>query len=211
MFRKAARYLIPAIVLLIIAAEAAFRLAGSDRVDGDNLANCVVLIPGYPSKSDGTPHAIQRFRVEAGVAVYRKYQCSRIILSGGAVSNPNVEAEVMASLAELAGVPSNKLDVERNAQSTWENIGCSKPYFKDAARVLIVSDPLHAHRAKRYACLQDSHLCSSVSAIGVTPPLTAIWWAVPLAVNEVRIKIQDFVADEIGRSQDAASDCRHGL
>src|SRR5262245_12467068 len=142
MVRKAAIYLITAFALLIFASEFAFWLSGSDNIS--SVSNCVVLVPGYPTKSDGMPHAIQRFRVEAGVMMYRKYQCRKIIFSGGAVVNAYAESETMASLAERLGVPPADLIVERHARSTWENVGCSKPYFKDAAKVLIVSDPLHA-------------------------------------------------------------------
>ena len=196
--RKALIYSAAILVLLIVAAEAAFWLSGSDRVNG-NLTDCVVLIPGYPSKSDGTPHAIQRFRVEAGIATYKQYQCRKIIVSGGAVANSYAEAETMAALAKSKGVPVQDLIVEIHARSTWENVGCSRPYFNDATAVLVVSDPLQAHRAKRYACRQDTHLCTSFFAVGVNPPLTDLWWAVPLAANEVRIKIKD----KLGRAENA--------
>jgi len=194
-FRKALIYSAAFIVLLIVAAEAAFWLSGSDRVDGD-LTHCAVLVPGYPSNSDGTPHAIQRFRVEAGIAAFKHYQCRAIIVSGGAVSNSYTEAETMAALAKSKGIPARELIVETHARSTWENVGCSRHYLENASAVLVVSDPLQAHRAKRYACRQDSHLCESFFAVGVNPPLTDFWWAVPLAANEVRIKIKDYLYEE---------------
>jgi uncharacterized SAM-binding protein YcdF (DUF218 family) len=190
MLRKAAVYTAAIVVLLVVSAEAAFWISGSEPVDA-NLSNCVVLVPGYPTKADGTSPAIQRFRVDAGVSVYRKFRCSRIIFSGGAVANRYFEAETMAGLAERNGVPAQDLIAENHARSTWENVGCSKPYLKGAARVLIVSDPLQAHRAKRYACRQNAQYCSSISAVGVTPPLSALWWAVPLAANEMRVRIKD--------------------
>lgn len=130
------------------------------------------------------------------MAAFRKFQCSKIIFSGGAVENQYAEADTMAAIAESRGVSSNDRIIERRARSTWENVGCSKPYFKDALQVLIVSDTLHAHRAKKYACRQDSRHCSSVFAIGVIPPLSALWWSIPLAANEIRVKIKDYLAEK---------------
>jgi vancomycin permeability regulator SanA len=207
--RKAAFYTATIVAVLVIAAEAGFWLSGSDRVEG-NLSDCVVLVPGYPAKADGTPHAIQRFRVDAAIVVYRQFHCRRMIVSGGAVANRYVEAETMADLASKSGVPVESLIVESNARSTWENVGCARQFFKDSNHVLIVSDPLQAHRAKRYACRQDPQQCSTISAVGVTPPFSELWWSVPLAANEARIKIQDYFAEKLGRLENPAL-CRRGL
>ena len=48
-------------------------------------------------------------------------------------------------------------------------------------RVFVVSDSLHAQRAVRYACRQDSRLCGRVVNAGVVPPIDQFWWSLPAA------------------------------
>ncbi|MGR8981202.1 MAG: YdcF family protein [Gammaproteobacteria bacterium] len=193
-----------AILVLLLAAVAALtesaywlgylnRAADSDVGTGD----CIVLVLGYPTESDGTPHPVQRFRVEAGVAAYRAHQCGQIAFSGGAVRNRYVEAESMAAIALALGVSENDVIVEGRSRTTWENIGCSAPLLKGGNRVLLVSDSLHAHRAKRYACRQIPSLCQKVFAVGGMPPLALFWWSVPAAAHELLARLRDFFNHEL--------------
>jgi len=138
--------------VLIALAEMSFWLGYRAAQDTGGVGSCVVLIPGYPSNSDGTHHPIQRLRVEAGYSAYQTNRCSRIVISGGAVKNAHVEAKYMAEIGHVLGAPERNLIIEAHAQTTWENLGCSQPYLRGYDRVLLVSDSLHVHRAKRYAC-----------------------------------------------------------
>src|SRR5665213_930195 len=81
-----------------------------------------ILIFGYPTNPDGTPSPEQRERVLEAVRQYRAGVAPVMILSGGAVHNRFVEANVMAKLAESSGVPSRAIVEEPHAMNTIENV-----------------------------------------------------------------------------------------
>ena len=102
----------------------------------------------------------------------------------------------MAGIARALGVPERNLIIEARARTTWENLGCSQPYLQGYDRILIVSDSLHVHRAKRYVCRQDKALCSRIYAISAYPPLTLLWWKVSAAAHELLAWIRDLAIYE---------------
>jgi uncharacterized SAM-binding protein YcdF (DUF218 family) len=166
--------------------------------------DCAVLVLGYPTQADGTVSPVERFRVEAGIQVYREHQCSKLVLSGAAVRNEHVEAESMAAFAKRLGVPNESIVLERTARSTWENVGCTARLLPSTDRILVVSDSLHAKRAARYACRQDPRLCERFLATGVAPPIAALW-SVAVAGNELRAFVRDFLLYRSGAVEDSPS------
>jgi uncharacterized SAM-binding protein YcdF (DUF218 family) len=195
-FRKALAWVgraLALLVLLVVMSQVAYTLASALPALGA-ARSCAVLVLGYPGEANGSPGAVQRFRVEAGVSVYRKHHCERIILSGGAVSNARVEADSMAGVAAGFGIPWQAIVGERRSRSTWENVGCSIPYLLSVDRVFIVSDSLHARRARRYACRQSSNLCGRTVAAGAVPPIRLFPWNLLTAANELRVAIRDGLA-----------------
>lgn len=186
----------------VLSTEAAYRCAAPADL-APEAGDCVVLVLGYPSRADGSPDPVQRFRVEAAVERYRSLRCSRMILSGGAARNEHVEADAMAAVAQAAGIDAGELVLERSARSTWENVGCSLPYTRDAERVFVVSDALHARRAVRYACRQHADLCGRYRAAGAEPPARVFWWRWATAANELRVFLRDRLLYESGSLEDA--------
>jgi uncharacterized SAM-binding protein YcdF (DUF218 family) len=201
MMRVGLAILVAAVVLVL--AEAAFWLAAQSGLPPSDDHSCVVLVLGYPANADGTSSAVARFRVESGVQIYRKNQCSKLVLSGGAIQNEHVEAESMATLAKRLGVPTEDIVLERSARSTWENVGCTAPLVASADRVLVVSDSLHAKRAARYACRQDSRLCERFLGAGVAPSIDLAFWSIPAAANELRVFLRDLLLYGSGAAEDA--------
>jgi uncharacterized SAM-binding protein YcdF (DUF218 family) len=189
---------------IFAATKAAFWLAAVSASRPSSEQDCAVLILGYPTKADGTVSPVARFRVEAGVQVYRKHRCSKLVLSGAAVRNEHVEAESMAALAKRLGVPNESIVLEQRARSTWENVGCTARLLPSTDRILVVSDSLHAKRAARYACRQDPRLCERFLATGVAPPIAALW-SVAVAGNELRAFVRDFLLYRSGAVEDSPS------
>jgi vancomycin permeability regulator SanA len=152
-----------------------------ERLDDDpgGAGRCAVLVLGYPTRADGSPAPVQRFRVSAGIDVYRANDCALMVFSGGAAHNRFVEGKTMADLARAEGIGARHIVIEDRARSTWQNVGCATPLVSGYARVLIVSESLHAFRARRYACRQDENLCKRVRAVGKVGPLSLWWWRVP--------------------------------
>jgi vancomycin permeability regulator SanA len=127
--------------------------------------SCAVLVAGYPTREDGSAHPLQRARVAAGVAALRAGGCTRLVLSGGAVHGRYVEAQTMAGLARERGVAAEQIVVEERARSTWQNVGCAAPLLAGFERVYLVSEGLHARRARRYLCRQQPGWCDRVVAV----------------------------------------------
>lgn len=160
---------VPAVIAI------AYRLAAPVWSSPIGQQTCSVLVLGYPTQADGSVSDVARFRVEAGVELYRQQSCRELVFSGAAVHNEHIEAEVMAALAHRSGVSEDEIIVEPSARSTWENVGCTASVLPQRERVFLVSDSLHAKRAERYACRQDSTLCETFVAAGAAPPVTALW------------------------------------
>jgi len=173
------------VIALVTGTNAAYWLGERLEDDPQGTGSCAVLVLGHPTRADGRPDPVQAFRVEAGVEAFRRNGCKALVLSGGAAHNRYVEAETMAELARRPGVPSTALIVEGKSTTTWENIGCSTPLLRDYDRILIVSEFLHALRAKGYACEQDESLCERVRAVGPMGPWNLWWWRVPAALYEL--------------------------
>ena len=192
------------VIFSLAATRAAFWLAAASAPGPSSVQGCAVLVLGYPTNADGTVSPVERFRVEAGVKVYREYQCGKLVLSGAAVRNEHVEAESMAKLAKSLGVPDESIVLERSARSTWENVGCTARLLPFKDRVLVVSDSLHAKRAVRYACRQDPRLCERFVAAGVAPPADA-FWSDAAAANELRVFVRDFLFYRSGAVANSAT------
>jgi uncharacterized SAM-binding protein YcdF (DUF218 family) len=198
----AAALLLVAVVVLV---EAAYRVGYLAARDGGSAGSCVVLVLGHPTRADGSIHPMQQLRVEAGLAAQRANGCDRLILSGAAVANAYVEARAMAEVARALGASDRDLIVDERARNTWQNVGCAAQHARGYERLLVVSDSLHVHRAKRYACRQDRALCAKVLPIGVDPPLALLAWKVEGAFYELRAWIRDSVRYATGWSADAAT------
>ena len=181
------------LVIISLLTETAYRLLSMEASKAADGKDCVVLVLGWPTEADGSLHPMQRFRVEAGLAVYRQQQCRQIIFSGGPAQNSYVEGQTMAAYARSLGVQESAIAVEPNARTTWENLGCSAAWLETAERVFLVSDSLHARRAKRYACRQSASLCAKSRAAGANPPAALFGWKVLSAAHELMDWLRDML------------------
>lgn len=191
------------LALIVLAANGAYWLGEQMNDDPAGAGSCAVLVLGYPTRADGTPDPVQRFRVKAGIEVYKKNRCDAFVVSGGAAHNTYVEAQTMAKLAMDEGLPRGKVVVEPRARSTWQNVGCASPLVANFDRVLIVSESLHAFRAKRYACRQSKSLCGRVRAEGQVGPVSLWWLRVPGAIYELTDYLRDKLVFEGHESKNA--------
>jgi uncharacterized SAM-binding protein YcdF (DUF218 family) len=116
----------------------------------------VVLVPGY----GGRIRAVERWRMAIALRTLLSNEGGTLVASGY-----QGEAERLAQLA-----PHHHVIVEPTAQSTWENVERSIPYFEEAHRLAIASDWFHARRAGRY--LQQMR--PDLSALLV--PADQQWW-----------------------------------
>ncbi len=108
-----------------------------------------IIVLGYPADADGNPTPIQLARVTEAVQEYERGIAPRLIVTGSAVANHYVEAQVMARTAEAQGVPASNVFIEPNARDTIQNacysVGLMKAHGWISAE--IVSSPGHLPRA----------------------------------------------------------------
>ncbi|MGD0892233.1 MAG: YdcF family protein [Terracidiphilus sp.] len=80
-----------------------------------------IVVLGYPADGDGNPSPVQLARVTEAVHEYERGVAPRLIVTGSAVANHFVEAEVMARTAHAQGVPESAIFVEPQARDTIQN------------------------------------------------------------------------------------------
>ena len=109
----------------------------------------VIIVLGYPANPDGSPSLIQRERVLEAVREYRASVAPRLIMTGGAAHNSQVEAAVMARFAEEQGVPANAVLEEPRAHDTIQNAFYSVRIMQAHGwhSAEVVSSPSHLARA----------------------------------------------------------------
>src|SRR5271155_6189882 len=67
----------------------------------------VILVLGNPANEDGSIGPLARSRVLEGIRQYRAGVAPRLLMTGGAVKNRFVEAQVMLQFAQSQGVPAS--------------------------------------------------------------------------------------------------------
>jgi vancomycin permeability regulator SanA len=175
----------------LIVAELAHWLAHGIASESDDNPHCAVLILGFRAEKDGQPHPIQRARVKAGVAAFRRHQCDRIVVSGGPAGNRYVEAEVMAALVVEQGVGEERVFAEPRARNTWQNVEYSLPLLEGYERVWVTSNSLHAHRARRYFCRQAPTACDRVRIASRYEPFSELFGKVFMLAYELAAATRD--------------------
>lgn len=114
----------------------------------------VVLVLGFASSSSGRVNAVQRWRTRIAVRSVDP-RTATFVFSGAATRSERSEAALMADYAvAVLGVPADRVVLEEQARSTWENIRFSLPLIGDAPSVRIASNTFHALRARRYLAQQ---------------------------------------------------------
>lgn len=137
-------------------------LFGAEAVAGGPPA---VVVLGF---ADAGPRAGRenRARVRAGLRSLRRARYDGpagrwappvLVLAGGAVAGPTPEAELMRRHARELGYRGPVL-LETASRSTWENIVGVVPLIEGAGTIRIVSDCVHALKARRYLASQRPDL-----------------------------------------------------
>jgi uncharacterized SAM-binding protein YcdF (DUF218 family) len=109
----------------------------------------VILVLGNPAKDDGSIAPIAESRVLEAIRQYRAGVAPRLLMTGGAVKNRFVEAQVMLRFALTQGVPASALLAEGQSQNTIQNAYYSYKIMQahDWTSALVVTSPTHVRRA----------------------------------------------------------------
>jgi uncharacterized SAM-binding protein YcdF (DUF218 family) len=108
-----------------------------------------IIVLGHPADTDGNPTPLQLASVTEAVHEYERGIAPRIIVTGAAVENNFVEAQVMARTAEAQGVPATAVVMEPDARDTIQNACYATRIMKThrwhSAEVIV--SPSHRPRA----------------------------------------------------------------
>jgi uncharacterized SAM-binding protein YcdF (DUF218 family) len=109
----------------------------------------VILVLGNPAKDDGSIAPLAKSRVLEGIRQYRAGVAPRLLMTGGAVRNRFVEAQVMLQFAQSQGVPASALLAEGQSRNTIQNAYYSYKIMQahDWTSALVVTSPTHVRRA----------------------------------------------------------------
>lgn len=119
----------------------------------------VVVVLGY-GNAGTRPNLINRWRVRAGVRTLRREAGESIlIVSGGPVKSETPEAQILATEARRQGYR-GRIQQERASMSTAQNVALVAPLLRVDDRVSLVSDPVHAERARVLLVAERPELAS---------------------------------------------------
>ncbi|SDM76504.1 YdcF family protein [Actinomyces ruminicola] len=156
-----------AVVVAVLAAGEATHwiashcLLGPSAVSASAPGGEAVVVLGHADPGP-TAGAENRRRVRAGLRS-RSTPESQLVLSGGAVAGPVPEAELMARYATEDRSYTGPLALETTSRSTWENIVAVIPLLEDSARIVIVSDCVHALKARMFLWRQRPDLAARLA------------------------------------------------
>jgi uncharacterized SAM-binding protein YcdF (DUF218 family) len=143
----------------------------------------VILILGNPANDDGSIAPLAQSRVLEGIRQFRAGVAPRLLLTGGAVKNQFVEAEVMRQFALSQGVPASAIFTEDQSRNTLQNALFSYKIMQahDWTSARVVSSPSHLRRAslifKHYPLAWQMHAAPY-------PPDYPLWKVIYVWVSE---------------------------
>ena len=140
-----------------------------------------VLVLGH---ADAGPRAsrINRRRIARGLAALEADGV--LIVSGGAVAGRRSEARLLADAARDAGYR-GPIALEEASRSTWENMANSQALLEPRARIVIVSEPVHAAKARTLLAAQRPDLAARLVADPNPAPRLANPWRVGLGLIDL--------------------------
>lgn len=155
-------------------------------VPADLSAPGVAVVLGFANRGHRI-NAVNRARVRTAMRLLQRAPRTRLVLSGGAVSGPVPEAELLARhLRERYGWR-GPLQVESTSRTTAENIRNVIPVLEGAERIHIVSDAMHAERARAVLHALRPDLASRLASAGEYRFGQQILLKPLVAVRELRI------------------------
>ena len=111
----------------------------------------VVIVPGIPYHPSNT-NILYKARLLWAKSLFDRGIAKNIIFSGAAVHTPYEEAISMKLIAQKLGVPCDNIFIERNAESSLQNIAYGKKLAQTMGfeRIAVATDPFQMIYLKQY-------------------------------------------------------------
>lgn len=143
-----------------------------------------IIVLGYPSRPDGSPHPLQRWRAAIAARSISPEAASSVVVCTGIDQSGRSEAAVLAAMLRELGVPERQIILEEQARTTWQNLEFGAPLVADADVIKVASNSLHAWRGRRFLWRQRPDLAAKLAAAD-DYRFGEYWWLkTPLAVYE---------------------------
>ncbi len=117
-------------------------------------------------------------RTLAAARAFASGRVKALLITGAGYAGDS--SEFLAVIAEQAGVPHDRIILERSATNTWENMTRSRPLLEEngARRVLVFTSIGHAHRAAIDAEAALGGFEVRVEAVKSDPRDESLWFAI---------------------------------
>jgi len=110
-----------------------------------------VVVLGYRNTRGNRANALNRWRVRAALrSIDPTMGSSILVCSGASGTGPVSEAALLARYAVEERGFTGTVRLEERSRSTWQNVENVIPLIEHADQIKIVSNPLHAQKARLY-------------------------------------------------------------
>jgi uncharacterized SAM-binding protein YcdF (DUF218 family) len=110
-----------------------------------------VVVLGYRNTRGDRANALNRWRVRAALRSVDPTMASSILVCSGASGAAGVsEAALLARYAVAQRGFTGTVELEERSRSTWQNVENVIPLIEHVDQIKIVSNPLHAQKARLY-------------------------------------------------------------
>ncbi|MEZ5283256.1 MAG: ElyC/SanA/YdcF family protein [Vicinamibacterales bacterium] len=117
---------------------------------GDSTARAeAIVVLGGGVIGDCVPNLNSMRRTVRAARLFRDGRADLLVITGGMAGGACPVADGMREFAGELGVPADRMVVEREARSTWENAALTAPLLHERGvrRILLVTDRMHMLRA----------------------------------------------------------------
>lgn len=136
----------------------------------------VVVVLGWGNRGTHA-NAVNRYRVRAALRTLPPG--GLLVTCGGPVEGPVPEADLLAAYARERGY-AGPIVRDRTSRTTWENVRNAIPYLEGAGTIAVVSDAVHAEKARAHLWAQRPDLADRLVR-GREYRFGEVAWMKPLA------------------------------
>jgi len=110
----------------------------------------ILIVLGNPPNPDGSVSRILQSRLDLAIALYHTGNANKLVLTGGAVYNHYVEAEIMEKYCLEQGVDATDILVESLSRDTYDNALYSSSIVnsQNSDAVIVITSHFHWLRTK---------------------------------------------------------------
>ena len=149
-----------------------------------------ILVLGCSVRADGTPSAMLKDRVEAGIRLYKQGAADKILMSGDHGQDNYNEVQVMKDMAVAAGIPDEDVFMDHAGFSTYESVYRAKEIFQ-ADSIIVVTQEYHLYRGIYIA------EALGISALGVSADDQRYAGQWMRDLREIAARVKDFFVAEM--------------